>query len=43
MYGMIKTVDGKLTMTNVTRYAAEQVKPPEVVKSEDWIKSGFGR
>jgi branched-chain amino acid transport system substrate-binding protein len=43
VYGMTKAVDGKLTMTNVTRYAAEQVNPPEGVKSEDWIKSGFAR
>jgi branched-chain amino acid transport system substrate-binding protein len=41
VYGMTKAVGGKLTMTNVTRYAAEQVNPPEGVKSEDWIKSGF--
>jgi len=43
VYGMTKAVGGKLTMTNVTRYAAEQVNPPEGVKSEDWIKSGFAR
>lgn len=42
-YGMTKAVGGKLTMTNVTRYTAEQVNPPEGVKSEDWIKSGFVR
>ena len=42
-YGMVKMVGGVLTMTNVTRYSAEQVNPPEGVKSEDWIKSGFGR
>ena len=43
VYGMTKAVGGKLTMTNVTRYAAEQVNPPDGVKSEDWIKSGFAR
>jgi len=43
VYGMTKAVDGKLTMTNVTHYAAEQVNPPEGVKSDDWIKSGFTR
>ena len=42
-YGMTKVVGGKLTITNVTRYAAEQVNPPEGVKSEDWIRSGFAR
>ena len=41
VYGMTKAVGGKLTMINVTRYIAEQVNPPEGVKSEDWIKSGF--
>ena len=40
---MTKMVGGKLTITNVTRYSAEQVNPPEGVKSEDWIKSGFAR
>ncbi len=43
VYGMTKAVDGKLTMTNVTRYPAELVNPPDGVKSEDWIKSGFAR
>lgn len=38
-----KTVNGKLTIVNVTRYAAEEVNPPEGVKSEDWIRSGFLR
>jgi len=42
-YGMTKLVAGKLTITNVRRYSAEQVNPPEGVKSEDWIKSGFAR
>jgi len=42
-YGMTKSVDGRLTIINVTRYAAEQVNPPEGVKSEDWIRSGFAR
>jgi branched-chain amino acid transport system substrate-binding protein len=42
-YGMTKTVGDTLTITNVTRYAAEQVNPPEGVKSEDWIRSGFAR
>jgi branched-chain amino acid transport system substrate-binding protein len=42
-YGMTRRVGGRLTIVNVTRYAAEQVNPPEGVKSEDWIKSGFAR
>jgi branched-chain amino acid transport system substrate-binding protein len=42
-YGMTKLVEGKLTIINVRRYAAEQVNPPEGVKSEEWIKSGLAR
>ena len=40
-YGLTKTVNGKLTVTNVKRYAAEKVNPPEGVKAADWIKGGF--
>ena len=40
-YGQTKLVDGKLTLVNVKRYAAEKVNPPEGAKSADWIKSGF--
>jgi branched-chain amino acid transport system substrate-binding protein len=42
-YGMTKTVGDTLTIVNVTRYPAEEVNPPEGVKSEDWIRSGFAR
>jgi branched-chain amino acid transport system substrate-binding protein len=42
-YGMARLIAGKLTFTNVRRYTAEEVNPPEGVKSEDWIKSGFAR
>ena len=42
-YGMTKTVAGKTTIVNVTRYPAEQVNPPEGVKSEAWIRRGFAR
>jgi branched-chain amino acid transport system substrate-binding protein len=42
-YGMTKSVQGKMTITNVKRYAAEEVNPPDGVKSEDWIRSGFKR
>jgi branched-chain amino acid transport system substrate-binding protein len=42
-YGLTRLVDGKLTLTDVRRYAAEQVNPPPGVRSEDWIKSGLGR
>jgi len=40
-YGMIKHVDGETAIVNVTRYSADEVNPPEGVKSEDWIRSGF--
>jgi branched-chain amino acid transport system substrate-binding protein len=40
-YGQSKRVGGKLTLVNVKRYPAEQVNPPEGVKSADWIKNGF--
>ncbi len=41
VYGMSKVVGGKMTVTNVKRYPAEKVNPPEGVKSSDWIKGGF--
>ena len=39
--GVVKNVGGKITMTNVKRYAPEDVNPPEGVKSIDWIKGGL--
>ncbi len=41
VYGTAKQVKGKLTITNIKRYPASKVNPPDGVKSEDWIKSGF--
>jgi branched-chain amino acid transport system substrate-binding protein len=41
VYGMSKVVGGKMTVTNVKRYPAEKVNPPEGVKGIDWIKGGF--
>src|SRR5882672_5957363 len=40
-YGITKLVGDKLTVTNVQRYPAETVNPPDGVTSADWIKSGF--
>lgn len=40
-YGMTKLVNGQMTITNVKRFPAEQVNPPEGIKSSDWIKNGF--
>ena len=41
VYGMAKTVNGKLTFVDVRHYPAERVNPPEGVKSADWIKSSI--
>jgi branched-chain amino acid transport system substrate-binding protein len=41
VYGTVKHVGGKLTMTNIKRYPANKVNPPDGVKSADWIKSGI--
>jgi branched-chain amino acid transport system substrate-binding protein len=40
-YGMTKMVNGQMTVTNVKRYPADTVNPPEGVKSADWIKGGL--
>ena len=40
-YGTTKVVGGKITMTNVKQYPADRLNPPDGVKTEDWIKSGF--
>ena len=40
-YGITKTVRGKTIVTNVRHYNAGEVNPPEGVRSEDWIRSGF--
>jgi branched-chain amino acid transport system substrate-binding protein len=40
VYGMSKVVGGKMTVTNVKRYPAEKVNPPDGVKSADWIAAG---
>ena len=41
VYGQTKLVKGQMTMVKVKRYPAEQVNPPEGVKSADWIAAGF--
>src|SRR5262249_1264102 len=40
-YGTSKLVKGQLTITNIKTYPPEKLSPPDGVKSEDWIKSGF--
>jgi len=41
VYATAKQAGGKLTFVDVRRYPAENVNPPEGMKSEEWIKSGF--
>jgi branched-chain amino acid transport system substrate-binding protein len=40
-YGTVKHEGGKVTVVNVKRYPASRITPPDGMKSEDWIKSGF--
>lgn len=40
-YGKTKLVGGKMTIVDIKRFPAEQVMPPDGVKSADWIASGF--
>ncbi len=42
-YGMTKRAGDKTIVTDVVHFSAEEVNPPEGVKSEDWIRSGFKR
>jgi branched-chain amino acid transport system substrate-binding protein len=42
-YGRTRLVDGKATITDVRRYSAEQVNPPDGVRSEEWIRTAVGR
>jgi branched-chain amino acid transport system substrate-binding protein len=39
--GTAKTVGGELRIVDIQRYPAERINPPEGVKSEAWIRSGF--
>jgi len=43
VYGVAKNSGGKLTFTNVKRFPAEKVNPPEGTKSADWIKATFSK
>ena len=40
-YGQTRLVGGKVTITNIRRYGAEQVNPPDGVKSVDWIATAL--
>jgi branched-chain amino acid transport system substrate-binding protein len=39
--GTVKNEGGQLKIVDIARYPAERVLPPEGVKAEAWIKSGF--
>jgi branched-chain amino acid transport system substrate-binding protein len=39
--GTVKHQGGKVVATDIERYAADKVNPPEGIKSLDWIKAGF--
>jgi branched-chain amino acid transport system substrate-binding protein len=39
--GTTKSEGGRLKIVDIVRYPAEKVLPPEGIKSEAWIKSGF--
>jgi branched-chain amino acid transport system substrate-binding protein len=41
VYGTVKNVGGKITFVNVKRYPANEVNPPDGVKSADWIKTAL--
>lgn len=41
VYGMTKTVNGRITMVNVRHYPAEKVQPPAGTLSSDWIAAGM--
>ena len=43
VYGVAKNSGGKLTFSQVKRFPAERVNPPEGVKSADWIKATFSK
>jgi branched-chain amino acid transport system substrate-binding protein len=43
VYGVAKNSGGKLTFTQVKRFPADKVNPPEGTKSADWIKATFSK
>ncbi|MDR3398281.1 MAG: ABC transporter substrate-binding protein [Pandoraea sp.] len=42
-FGIVKNVNGKVTVTDVKQYSIAEVTPPEGVKSAEWIKGGLKR
>ena len=43
VYGLAKNSGGKLTFTQVKRFSADKVNPPEGAKSADWIKTALSK
>ena len=43
VYAVAKNSGGKLTFTQVKRFPADKVNPPEGAKSADWIKTTFSK
>jgi len=43
VYGVAKNSGGKLIFTQVKRFSADKVNPPEGAKSADWIKTAFSK
>ncbi len=41
VYGRLKRVDGEITFTDITRYPADCVNPPEGAETVEWIKAGM--
>lgn len=41
VYGRVKQVDGKITFTDVTRYPADCVNPPDGTDTVAWIQAGM--
>lgn len=40
-FGIVKNVNGAVTVTDVKQYSVDEVTPPPGVKSADWIKGGL--
>jgi branched-chain amino acid transport system substrate-binding protein len=42
-FGQTRLVNGKMTITNIRRYSADQVNPPAGMRSAEWIKTTLRR
>jgi branched-chain amino acid transport system substrate-binding protein len=41
VYGRVKRVDGEITFTDIIRYPADCVNPPEGTEALKWIQAGM--